>query len=99
MRIMFLSQSPEGPSEKASHARTEALLNSYASPGTQIELRFPDDSPGARVYVSMGGQSVLTGLHHAMLTPALIKKIFWAQEQGYDAVIQSNTFDPGVEAG
>jgi allantoin racemase len=97
MRIMFLSQSPEGPSEKASKQRVEALLNSYASPGTVVEQCYPDDVPGARVYVAMGGQSVLTGLHHAMLTPALIKKIFWAQEQGYDAVIQSNTFDPAVE--
>ena len=34
-----------------------------------------------------------------MAAPALIRKIFWAQQNGYDAVIQSNTFDPGVEGG
>ena len=41
--------------------------------------------------------SILTGLHHAMATAAIIRKIVWAEENGYDAVIQSNTFDPGVE--
>ncbi len=34
-----------------------------------------------------------------MAAPALVSKIFWAQQNGYDAVIQSNTFDPGVEGG
>ena len=48
---------------------------------------------------TMGGQSILTGLHHAMATAALIRKTVWAQDNGYDAVIQSNTFDPGVEPG
>jgi Asp/Glu/hydantoin racemase len=28
-----------------------------------------------------------------------VRKIFWAAENGYDAVIQSNTFDPGVDGG
>src|SRR4029077_238189 len=31
-------------------------------------------------------------------TPAIIRKIVWAEQNGYDAVVQSNTFDPGVEA-
>ncbi len=97
MRIMFLSQSPD-PRKPEQHARTEALLQSYASPGTTIELCYPDDFPGARVFQVMGSQVALTGLHHALETPALVRKIAWAEQQGYDAVIQSNTFDPGVEA-
>ena len=28
-----------------------------------------------------------------------MRKIFWAAENGYDAVISSNTFDPGVDGG
>ena len=31
-------------------------------------------------------------------TPAIIRNIVWAENNGYDAVVQSNTFDPGVEA-
>jgi Asp/Glu/hydantoin racemase len=99
MRIMFLSVTPEDPAHKESNARVEELLNSYASPGTSVELAWPDDHPGSRVGVTMGAQSVRTGLHHAMQTSALVRKIVWAEETGYDAVIQSNTFDPGVEAG
>ncbi len=30
-----------------------------------------------------------------METPAIVRKIFWAAQNGYDAVISSNTFDPG----
>src|SRR6185295_6830296 len=36
---------------------------------------------------------------HMMETPAIVRKIVWAAENGYDAVIQSNTFDPGVDGG
>ena len=98
MRIMFLSHTPKKPGGEAGYARTQALLQSYASPGTQIEMGFPDDFEGARVYLQMGDQSILTGLHHAMLVPVIVRKIVWAEQHGYDAVIQSNTFDPGVEA-
>ncbi|MDH3446395.1 MAG: aspartate/glutamate racemase family protein, partial [Deltaproteobacteria bacterium] len=38
------------------------------------------------------------GIYHALQTPALVRKIVWAEQNGYDAVVQSNTFDPGVEA-
>lgn len=99
MRIMVLVQSPRDPSMEASYARWDKQLKSYASVGTTIELHFPDDYPGARVYEAMGDRTVLTGLHHALEVPALVKKTVWAQENGFDAVIQSNTFDPGVDAG
>jgi allantoin racemase len=99
MRIMFLSVTPRDPKHSESDARVGKLLNSYASPGTTVELAWPDDHPGSRVSVTMGARGVRTGLHHAMQIPALVRKIVWAEDHGYDAVIQSNTFDPGVEAG
>jgi Asp/Glu/hydantoin racemase len=98
MRIMFLNQAPR----KSAHyepAAIEAQLNSYASPGTKVEIGFPDDYEGSRIFETIGSQSALNGLHHMMETPAIIRKIFWAAENGYDAVIQSNTFDPGVDGG
>jgi Asp/Glu/hydantoin racemase len=99
MRIMFLNQSPMNPNGQATHDRVQSLLRSYASPGTELDLCYPDEFEGARVFRAMGAQSVLTGLHHAMETPPLIRKTVWAARNGYDAVVQSNTFDPGVEAG
>ena len=43
-------------------------------------------------------RKALSGLHHILETPALVKKAVEAEQRGFDAVIQSNTFDPGVEA-
>ena len=42
---------------------------------------------------------MLNGLHHMMEVPSIVRKIFWAAQNGYDAVISSNTFDPGVDGG
>jgi Asp/Glu/hydantoin racemase len=98
MRICFLNQAPE-QSKAYDTAKIEALLNSYASAGTKVEIVFPDNYEGSRLYDTIGKQSVLNGLHHMMETPAIVRKIFWASQNGYDAVIQSNTFDPGVDGG
>jgi Asp/Glu/hydantoin racemase len=98
MRIMFLNKAPKNaaiydPTE------IEKLLNSYASPGTNVEIGFPENFEGSRVEQVMGEQMMLNGLDHMLELPALIRKIAWAAENGYDAVIQSNTFDPGVDGG
>ena len=97
MRILFLNQAPKNPAYDV--AEIEAQLNGYASPGTKVEIGFPDDFEGSKLYDSIGKQSVLNGLHHMMETPSIIQKIFWASQNGYDAVISSNTFDPGVDGG
>jgi Asp/Glu/hydantoin racemase len=98
---MFLNQAPHTDKSKPPYhvAKIESQLNSYASPGTKIEIGFPDPYEGSQLYETIGQQSMLNGLHHMMETPAIIKKIFWAAENGYDAVISSNTFDPGVDGG
>jgi Asp/Glu/hydantoin racemase len=101
MRILFVDQQPrtEKSVQPYDVAAITKLLNSYASPGTQIEIGFPDDYAGSQVMNTIGGQSKLNGLHHMMETPSIVRKIFWAAENGYDAVISSNTFDPGVDGG
>src|SRR5436190_7189359 len=98
MRILFLSHAPRNPRRNGDD-HVQQLLQSYASPGTEVVFDHVDDFEGGRVFRTMGEQSILTGLTHAMATPAIIRKIVWAEDNGYDAVIQSNTFDPGVEAG
>src|SRR3981081_3199252 len=98
MRIMFLNQAPR-KSAAYEAAKIEAQLNTYASPGTKVEIVFPDDYEGSQLYDTIGSQSVLHGLPPMMETPAIVRKIFWASQNGYDAVISSNTFDPGVDGG
>jgi Asp/Glu/hydantoin racemase len=101
MRILLLNQAPRtnarGPAYDV--ASVEKQVNSHASPGTRIEIGFPDDFEGSEVFHALGGQSNLNGLHHMVETPAIVRKIVWAAENGYDAVISSNTFDPGVDGG
>ncbi len=98
MKIMFLNKAPRNAAIY-DVSKIEKLLNGYASPGTQVEVCFPDDFPGSRIEELIGGQDKLNGLDHMMDLPGLIRKIMWAADQGYDAVIQSNTFDPGVDGG
>ncbi len=99
MRIMFLNQAPRDPRQSDDDVEAvRALVASYASPGTEIEVHFPDDYPGALVHKLQGRVQRTSGLHHAMEAPGLVRKAVWAAENGFDAVIQSNTFDPGVEA-
>jgi Asp/Glu/hydantoin racemase len=100
MRILVIDQAPR--SDKAQPydvAAIEKMLNGYANPGTKVEIGFPDDFAGAQLFQTIGNQSFLNGLHHMMETPAIVRKIFWAAQNGYDAVISSNTFEPGVDGG
>lgn len=97
MRILFLNQAPKNPAYDVD--KIEALLNTYGSPGTRIEIGFPDDYEGSQLFDTIGKQSALNGLHHLMEAPSIVRKIFWAAQNGYDAVISSNTFDPGVDGG
>ena len=101
MHILMLNQAPmtEKRSPAYDVAAVETLVNSYASPGTRIELGFPDDFEGSEIFHALGAESKLNGLHHMVEAPAIIRKIVWAEENGYDAVISSNTFDPGVDGG
>ena len=101
MRIMMLNQAPRAGTRHPAYdvATIEKLVNSYASPGTKIEIGFPDNFEGAEVFHKLGAASNLNGLHHMMEAPAIVRKIVWAAENGYDAVISSNTFDPGVDGG
>lgn len=99
MKIMVINQAPLTAKSKPNYDidRITRQLNGYASPGTTIELGFPDSYAGAALKNAIGSQDVLNGLHHILEAPSIIAKIFWAAENGYDAVVSSNTFDPGVE--
>jgi allantoin racemase len=98
MRIMFLNHTFKHAGHDDREAHILELLNSYASLGTSIELHYPDDLGAGAVLRQLEKRKALSGLHHILETPALVKKIIEAERDGFDAVVQSNTFDPGVEA-
>ena len=97
MRIMILNHQSKREGSPEYEARVAALLASYASPGTTIEVHYPEDLGGSEVTSHLRKSQALAGLHHALETPALVKKTIEAERLGFDAVVQSNTFDPGVE--
>jgi len=97
MRFMFLNHSPQRHAPEL-EAHILKLLQSYASPETVFELAYPEDLGGSAVLNLLEERKALSGLHHILETPALVKKAIEAERRGFDAVIQSNTFDPGVEA-
>ena len=97
MRMMFLNHSFKRHSAEL-EAHIQRLLKSYASPETTFELAYPEDLGGGEVLRLLEERKALSGLHHILETPALVKKALEAEQLGFDAVIQSNTFDPGVEA-
>ena len=59
MRIMVLNQAP-GRIDTEYHQRVEPILRSYASPGTEVDLCYPDDMEGGRVMVASSAQGVHT---------------------------------------
>ena len=97
MRFMFLNHSSQRHSADL-EVHIRKLLKSYASPDTTFELAYPEDLGGGAVLSLLEERKALSGLHHILETPALVKKAIEAEHQGFDGVIQSNTFDPGVEA-
>jgi allantoin racemase len=97
MKIMFLSYSPRGKSRDRYDGEVLQQLQSYASPGTEIALGHPEDLGGGAIDKKLSEEMAINGLHHLLRVPALIKKTIEAERAGFDAVVQSNTYDPGVE--
>src|SRR5262245_61338198 len=65
VRIMMLNQSPRDlndPDDHEYHERVQTILNTYVSPGTQIDVCYPDDHPGAGITETMSRQGARSEL-------------------------------------
>jgi allantoin racemase len=98
MRIMALSHTFVRETNDEADQRRHGRLQSYASPGTTIEMHYPEDLGGGEVLHHLRKNKTLAGLHHILETPALVKKAIEAERDGFDAIVQTDAFDPGVEA-
>ena len=101
MRIMVAgmgrSIEPGEARGRADRANISASpFQKYASPGTQVDSGPPADYEGPTNRVGVGGSD--RHLRWYMSIPAIVQKTVWAEQNGYDAVIQSNNFEHGVEA-
>jgi len=84
VKIMFLNHSFQRHSAEL-EVRIMKLLKSYASPGTEFELAYPEDLGGGEVLSLLEERKALSGLHHILETPALVKKAIEAEHKGIDA--------------
>ncbi|HWP57629.1 MAG TPA: aspartate/glutamate racemase family protein [Candidatus Acidoferrales bacterium] len=98
MRILALNHTFVRDISPELEKRRLDRLQSYASPGTTIEMDYPEDLGGSEVLHHLRKTKALSGLHHILGTPALVKKTIEAERAGFDAVVQIDAFDPGVEA-
>ena len=98
MRILALNHSFVRDISPELEKRRLDRLKSYASPGTTLEMDYPEDLGGGEVLHHLRKTKTLSGLHHILGTPALVKKVIEAERDGFDAVVQIDAFDPGVEA-
>lgn len=96
MRILVLSHRPNDPPPGGGPNPAQAQWQSYASPRTQVDLADPDPYPRPDPNRETGGSDRHLLWH--MSAPAVAQKAVWAEAQGYDAIIQSNNFEHGVEA-
>ncbi len=100
MKIMVMKHTPQKATAMPHSLEVlrSIILERYASPGTEIECCFPEDLLGGGAVHSRQMQNkVLSGFDRHLLAPAIIKKALEAQERGFDAVVLTNTYDPGVE--
>jgi allantoin racemase len=97
MRFMFLNHSYKRHTPEL-EAHILQLLKSYASPDTTFELAYPEDLGGGEVLSLLEENASALRLAPYSRNPGAGEKAVEAERQGFDAVIQSNTFDPGVEA-
>ncbi len=75
------------------------IQENYASPGTQIICCFPEELiGGGAIHLKQMKAGALSGFSFSILEPAIIKKALEAQENDFDAVVSSHTYDTGIEA-
>jgi len=90
MRIQYLVPAPmsKGPMGAKEMVRRQALLNSWAFPGTEITVVDTEDGPF----------SIESAYEEMLSVPGALKGIQRAEADGYDAVIIGCFGDPGLEA-
>jgi len=90
MRIAYVVPGPmsKGPMGLKEMRRREALLNSWAFPGTEVAV----------VDVPEGPASIESAYEEALCVPATIELILKCERDGFDAAIIGCFGDPGLEA-
>ncbi len=101
MKIMAINVAPKEHTGIFSHEMEEnerRILNSYASPGTQVFVEYPDDYGAGKTYLETKRHGGPNELGYTLMAPGLVKKAIEAEDRGFDAVMTICLYDYGVEA-
>jgi Asp/Glu/hydantoin racemase len=77
---------------------TPSPFQKYASPGTQVDSGNPNPAWYSAGAVTAGLNGSDRYLRWWMPVPAIVRTAVWAEQNGYDALLQTNNFEHGVEA-
>jgi allantoin racemase len=101
MKIMAINVAPKeytGIFSREMEENERRILNSYASPGTEVFVEYPDDYGAGKVYLETKRHGGPNELGYTLMAPGLIKKAIEAEDRGFDAVMTICLYDWGVEA-
>jgi allantoin racemase len=101
MKIMAINVAPKeytGILTPEMEENERRILNSYASPGTEVVVEYPEDYGVGKTFLEIKRAGGPNELGYTLMAPALIKKSIEAEDRGFDVVMSTCVFDWGLEA-
>ena len=101
MKIMAINVAPKeytGMFTDEMEENERRILNSYASPGTEVVVEYPDDYGAGKAYLETKRKGGPNELGYILMAPGLVKKAIEAEDRGFDAAMSICIYDFGVEA-
>lgn len=98
MAINVAAKEYSGAFTKEMEENQSRVLNSYASPGTEVVIEFPEDYGAGKAFLETKRGGGPNELGYTLLAPGLVKKAIEAEDRGFDAAMTLCLYDFGVEA-
>lgn len=92
MRIAVIRPAPKWYAASAQREISEKMIKSYASPGTELSVTYPDVSPDAGTF---GGD--LTEARIEAVAPLVVKEAIKAERGGFDGIVSLGEYNVGAE--
>jgi len=101
MKIMAINVAPKeytGIFSDEMEENERRILNSYASPGTEVVVEYPKDFGAGKAYLETKKKGGPNELGYTLMAPGLVKKAIETEDRGFDAAMTICIYDYGVEA-
>jgi len=101
MKIMAINVAPKeytGIFSPEMEETERRILNSYASPGTEVVVEYPNDYGAGKAFLETKKKGGPNELGYTLMAPGLVKKAIEAEDRGFDAAMTICIYDYGAEA-